>query len=293
MIKKLLTVSAIALSCNSMAGEVLDRINATGNVNIGSRPASVPYSYTDTGKRGFGRYIGYQQDVCQVIYRNIEKNLGKSLSATKINVDGTTRFSFLNAGNIDFECSAAVMTQDRLDKGFLFSITSVDPIVVAGLKTATPKSVEDLKGKRVAVAKGTTAVKALGELNKKGYSITVIQANDYTEGFMMVDQGRADFVGANELLLGGNIGIMVPEQSNKFKVYSNVVIGDPELVGVMFKKGDKELEDIIRSTVQSMKNDGSLDKLYEKWFVGPIAPHNNQLNLPRTKEKRNLVWSNK
>ena len=70
MIKKLLTVSAIALSCNSMAGEVLDRINATGNVNIGYAsklmgrllPLLDDLDKCNTNERGDGFYAGVDDD---------------------------------------------------------------------------------------------------------------------------------------------------------------------------------------------------------------------------------------
>lgn len=288
MFKKslLVAVSLMALAGTSQAGEVLDRIKASGNINLGFRENSLPYSIYDNN----GAPKGYSIDVCKEIVRDIEKAIGKSVVIANQPVSATARMAVVQNGQIDLECAGSTRTPARLNVAN-FAIHDADPLSVAA-QTSTPSitKIEDLKGKKVAIVSGTTAEKFLMKINsEKSLGIDFISVKDYPQAFLLVGQGRADYTVSNKALLAGEISKQADK--SKFKVI-DYALDEPEMIGIMFTNKDKELAELISKTMADMKKDGRLEKLHTKWFSQPL-PNGVNLNIKWTKELKDLVWAAK
>lgn len=266
---------AVSLSASAFAGETIDKLKSTGTINIGARETSVPYSYTDAQ----GRYIGYSQDVASEFKRFLDKKYNLDLSVSKVGVNGQTRQPLVVNKVIDLEAGSTSYTEERA-KAVNFMIVDADPVVPAVLSTDTSiKSLEDFKGKTVAVVAGTTGEKIFKKLNaEKGWGTTIVLAKDYPQGYLLVEQGRAVGLVTNSVLLAGEIAKL---KTTKFKVLNNVVVGEAELIGIMYGKQDAEFTADFKEFEAKVKSDGTLEKLYTKWF----AP----LGLKWTAEQRKAV----
>ncbi|QNP48362.1 transporter substrate-binding domain-containing protein [Diaphorobacter aerolatus] len=279
MIKTILAIAAgITLAGSALAGPSIDRINETGNVNIGSRANSIPYSKITS--RGVAE--GYSTDICKVIIKEIESKLGKTLAMTMQEVDGKTRQPLVMNGTTQLECGSTSYTEERA-KVVNFMIVDADPVIPATLANNNSiKSLDDFKGKRVSVVAGTTAEKIFKKLNaEKGWGTTIVLAKDYPEAFLQVEQGRTDAVSTNGVLLAGEISKL---NNGKFKLLPKVIVGEAELIGIMYPKNDPELERMVKVVEARIKKDGTLERLYSKWFT--------PLGLKWTDEQRKAVLGN-
>ncbi len=61
------------------------------------------------------------------------------------------------------------------------------------------------------------------------------------------------------------------------------IVGEPlsvEPIACMVRKGDKAFLDAVNKSIEAQIKDGSLAKLYDKWFMQPIPPTNTKVGLP-------------
>ncbi len=211
--------------------------------------------------------------------RFIEKKYNLDLTVNKVSVNGQTRQPLVVNKVIELETGSTSYTEERA-KAVNFMIVDADPVVPAVLSTDTSiKSLEDFKGKTVAVVAGTTGEKIFKKLNaEKGWGTTLVLAKDYPQGYLLVEQGRAVGLVTNSVLLAGEIAKL---KTTKFKVLNNVVVGEAELIGIMYGKQDAEFTADFKEFEAKVKSDGTLEKLYTKWF----AP----LGLKWTPEQRKAV----
>ena len=56
----------------------------------------------------------------------------------------------------------------------------------------------------------------------------------------------------------------------------------------MFAKDDPACKALVDKTIVGMMKDGTLDKLYKKWFESPIPPKNANLNFPMNSVTKEL-----
>lgn len=273
--KSIALAVALATSSVAFAGATLDRANSSEAFNFGVRANSVPYSSLDAS----GNSKGYSLDICKDFAKYVGTKTGKTYAVTTQEVNGQTRQPLVLNGSIQLECGSTSYTEERA-KVVNFFIVDADPVVPATLASNTSiKSLDDFKGKRVAVVAGTTAEKIFKKLNsEKGWGTTIIITKDYPEAFLTVEQGRVDAVATNGVLLAGEIAKL---NNGKFKLRESVIIGEAELIGIMYGKNDAEFTALVKEYETKIKTDGTLERLYTKWF----AP----LNIKWTAEQRKSV----
>jgi len=263
ILKATLLAVAVSSCLSAFAGETLDKIKETKTLTIGARSNSIPYSSTNAN----GTFEGYSQDWALGFKRFLDKKYGLNLDVNKVEVNGQTRQPLVMNKVIDLEAGSTSWTEERA-KVLNFSIVDADPVVPAAPSNTSISSVESLKGKRVAVVAGTTGEKLLKKLNnEKAYAITIKLVKDYPQGFLEMSNGTVDAVVTNKVLLAGEIA---KNKSSQFKVLDKVIVGEPELIGIMYGKQDPEFTADIKEYEAKIKADGTMDKMFTKWF-GPLG----------------------
>jgi polar amino acid transport system substrate-binding protein len=130
-----------------------------------------------------------------------------------------------------------------------------------GIKKGTPaiKGWEDLKGKSVAVNKGTpyeTLSKTMGE--KHGFTVQVYDTQP--------DATQAVLSGRAYATLGGNTTIVYAASKNPQFVADLVLKDTRAHWAAPFRKDSVALRNQMQDTLDCMKKDGTIAKLAEKWF---------------------------
>jgi glutamine transport system substrate-binding protein len=167
----------------------------------------------------------------------------------------------MQANQLDVAIAGMSITDDR-KKVVDFSTPYFDAgvtVVVKGDNT-TVKSVNDLKGKKVAVKKGTTGAKyAVDNASKLG--IEVIQFNDSPAMFQEVANGNAEALLEDYPV----ISYAINQQDLGLKIVGDRLNGDQYGIAVLKGKNQDLLEKINKGLAE-LKKDGTYDKIIKTYL---------------------------
>jgi polar amino acid transport system substrate-binding protein len=252
-----------ALSTNASAGETLDRVMSNKKLVMSSDAAYPPQSFLNDNNE----MDGFDVDVG----KEIAKRLGAELEII------TPAWEVITAGNWNgrWDISVGSMTPTKaraevLDFPVVYYYT---PASFAVHSDSSASSVADLNGKTIGVCGGCTYE---AYLNKN----LVIDAEGTPEFEYQVEPGdirsyETDTNVFDDQKLGDGArldAVLSAEPTIREAIkngYPMKIIGEPvfyEPLAVAVDKGDPEFSAKIAEVVKSMKDDGTLSKLSEKWY---------------------------
>ena len=197
------------------------------------------------------------------LFTEVAKRMHRDITIDAVSF--STLIPGMQSGRYDFIAAPTTVTKERAEN-MLFTAGYLWTSFQFGIKKGTPpiKGWDDLKGKVVAVNKGTpyeTISKAKGE--EFGFEV---QAYDtQPDAMQAVLSGRA------YATLVGNTSVQyIAKQTPQF-------VADLELketraaLGRAGPKDNPKLRNELQDVLDCMKKDGTIVKLYEKW-IGPSEP---------------------
>jgi len=119
------------------------------------------------------------------------------------------------------------------------------------------KGPEDLPGKRVASVKGSTSAEYL-----KQHNIQATEFNKIEDAYQALQQGQADAVVYDAPVL-----LYYASHEGKRKVQVIGSIFHRESYGILFPS-DSPLRKPVNEALLQLKENGTFDRLYVKWFGG-------------------------
>jgi glutamate/aspartate transport system substrate-binding protein len=189
-------------------------------------------------------------------------------------------------GTVDIECGSTTNNSERA-KQVAFAINYFYTGTRLLVKSDSPiKSMDDLKGRKVVSTTGTTNMLVLRKLNAdRNLGFELIGAKDHAESTLLVQQGRADAFGMDDILLYG----LRASATNPAEL---AVVGEAlqvEPYAIMLRKDDPAFKKLVDDTLAGLMKSGEFEALYKKWFQSPIPPRGINLNAPMSQElKDNL-----
>ena len=278
-------VAVAALVCASagamaQSSPTLDKIKSTGSITLGYREASFGFSYLDANLKP----VGYSMDICYKILDAVKAKL--QLADLKVNYQAVTsgnRIPLVQNGTVDLECGSTTNLVER-QKQVAFSPDifryNVRMLVK---KDSGIKGIADLQGKAVATTTGTTSFRLLRQADKaSNLEITNVPGKDHTDSFLLVQGGKAQAFVLDDILLAGQIANARDPQSYE-------IVGESlrtENQALMLRNDDPAFKKLVDDTVAGMMKSGEMEKLYNKWFMSPIAPKGININYPLNAETR-------
>ena len=270
---------AVARSADTLA-----KIKSSGVVNLGVRDSSgLGFSI------GGGKYVGFHTEMAERIVDDLKKEL--NAPDLKINyqvITSQNRIPLLQNGTIDFECGSTTNNATR-QKDVDFAVTTyVEEVRVATRADANSNSVKDLAGKTIATTTGTTSVQHLRKHERAaGLQFKEVMGKDHADSFLLLETGKADAFVMDASILAANIARSRNPQN--FKIVGEVLSVEP--IACMLPKGDVKFKEAVDNSIKRQVADGSLEQLYNKWFMQPIPPNNVTLNLPLSASTKE-AWAN-
>lgn len=266
------------------ATDTLEKIKAAGTVNLGVRESS-GLGYT----LGNGKYVGFHTEMAERIVDDIRKELGKpDLTINYQPITSQNRIPLLQNGTIDFECGSTTNNQSR-QKDVDFAMTTyVEEVRIATRANSGINGVKDLNGKTVVTTTGTTSVQTLRkDARANGLDFKEVMGKDHGDSFLILEAGRADAFVMDGSILAANIA--KSKNPAEFKILDDVLSIEP--IACMLPKGDTKLKKVVDDSIMRQVKDGSLEQLWNKWFMQPIPPNNVNLNMPLSQSTRD-AWAN-
>jgi len=211
-----------------------------------------PFEYTEGDQ-----VVGFDVDLMQLA----ATQLGTTVKVIDTPFEGIKSGDAMATGKCDAAAAGMTINPER-EKVILFSIPYFDAtqaMVVAADSTAT--SLADLRGKRVAGQTGTTG-------------LDYLKANADANGYEIVEY--ADFPSESDSLLTGQVDAAVQDlpvfnqfvKDNEGKVKVAAQFNTGEQYGVGMKLGNTALKNVVDSSIEAAKADGTYDAIYEKWIGG-------------------------
>jgi ABC-type amino acid transport substrate-binding protein len=266
------TTAAGAQTAGEGLSPTLAAIKSRHTVHLGYRESSPPFSFLDQANRP----IGYSLELCQAVVDEIAAEIDDpNLKIEYVKVTSDDRIPAVVQGKVDLECGSTTANAER-SKQVAFS-----PLMfVAGTKLMVPKdstisAPRDLQGKTIVVTKGTTNEQAMHGLDKKfNLGLNIVTAGDHEQSYQMLVNGKADAFATDDILLYGLIARH--KSQDKFKVTGDYLSYDP--YGIMFRKGEPELKEVVERAFRKLGTNHDLVPLYNKWFVSRL-PTGERLNV--------------
>jgi glutamate/aspartate transport system substrate-binding protein len=267
----------------------LARIKKTGVVRIGYREASIPFSFLDRS----GRPIGYSIELCDAIVEEIGRTLDRDdLKVEFVKVTSDDRLDAIVDDRIDLECGSTTNNLERRKR-----VDFSPMIFVSGTKVMVPvgtpwTNFRDLKGRKVAVTRGTTNAQALKALDQKfGLGITLVEAPDHEESYRLLADGKVDAFATDDVLLYGLIA--QHRAQDRFKVVGEFLSYDP--YGIAFRRSEPALRDTVERAIRNLVVARDIGPIYAKWFESKL-PNGERFNIPMSpqlEESFNVLGSSR
>lgn len=276
MKKQLLAIAVTALAAGTVfaqANDTLAKIKSTGSVTLGVRESS-GLGYT----LGNGKYVGFHTEMGERILKDIQKQLGMTALEVKYQpVTSQNRIPLVQNGTVDIECGSTTNNMARQkDAAFAFT-TYVEEVRIATRANSGITGIKDLNGKTIVTTTGTTSVQTLRK-NKRADGLTFkeVMGKDHADSFLMLETGRADAFIMDGSILAANIS--KSKAPKDYKIVGEVLSVEP--IACMMRKDDPAFKKAVDDSIVRQIKDGSLTKLYDKWFMQPIPPNNVKVGLP-------------
>jgi len=281
------TLSAIALATSGLAAAqvppTLDKVKAAGSITVAYREASIPFSYLG----GDGQPTGFGWEICGKIVDDVKKAVGRpDLKVQTQAVTSQNRIPLTVNGTIDIECGSTTNNSERA-KQVAFAVNYFYTGTRLLVKADSPvRSVDDLKGRKVVSTTGTTNYQVMRKLNAdRNLNFELIGAKDHAESALLVQNGRADAFGMDDILLYG-LRASAPNPAELAVVGEALQV---EPYAIMLRRDDPAFKKLVDDTLARLMKSGEFEALYRKWFQSPIPPRGINLNAPMSAElKENL-----
>lgn len=221
-------------------------------VKIGSDTTYPPFETVDEAKK----IVGFDPDMMDEICKRA------NCKSTFVTTAWDGIFIALAQGQFNAVVSGVTITDER-KKTIDFSepYLRYGQVVLVRSDESAITGVDSLTGKKVAVQTGTTNDEKATSLQKEGKVGEIKRYETFALAVKALANKDVDAVIIDSYAADGFIN-QTPDKLKK--------VGQPftsEALGIALKQGDATLKQAFDAALQQMKGDGTLDKLYKRWFV--------------------------
>ena len=246
----------LATTARPAAAQTVDEILSKGSINIGVLVDLPPYGILNDKQEP----DGYDIDVAKLLgkYMGVKVNL--------VQLTSPNRIPFLITNKVDLIVATFGVTPERA-KTVLFSIpySAIENVVFAP-KDSKIKTLDDLKGLKVGVPRGTVQDVILS--STLGDAVKMSRFDDDPSTYQSLITHQVDAI-AETGLTGDTTFAANPGAGIERKF---ILLQQPN--GITMRKDQWNLHQWVNTFVYFVKNNGELNAIHEKWFHKPLP------NLP-------------
>lgn len=282
-LKPSLLVAALALGFAVHAAQAqapagtLAKIKESGEIRLGHRDVSIPFSYLDDQQKP----VGFAMDLCAKVVDAVKAELKLPSVQVKLQpIQLSNQIPLIQNGTIDIVCGPATNTLER-QKVVAFSNTIFVSSIRAVVRKDSPiKTFEDMAGKPVSMTAASTSIALLTarEQDKK-FSVNKVLSPDHAASFLALTTGRTEAFVMDDILLASLVANNATPSN--WRIIDDALRTEP--YGLIVRKDDPQFKALVDKTLTALVKSGEFKRLYDKWFMSPIPPKNVNLNFPVTK----------
>ena len=243
------------------ASPTLDRIRASGTIQLAYRDGASPFSLKDRD----GRIRGYSVELCERVADAIGKAL--SLPPLKIQwrpVEAGTRLDAVAKGYVDIECGTTTITlarMERVDFSVPIFVDGGSVLVRAGTRLTR---LADLKNRKVAVIPGTTTEQALAaQLSALDAPVTLVPVKNGEEGLAQLLAAKVDGYASDRVVLT-QLRQRAPKVDALAFVDSDFSY---EPYALVVRRDDPDFRLAVNRALVGVYKSGEIDGIFQRWFA--------------------------
>lgn len=240
-----------SVETNTEKSTAIEAIKKNDKVTIGVFGDKPPFGYVDEK----GERQGFDVEIAKRFAKEI---LGSEDKLELVLVEAANRVAFLEANKVDVILANFTVTPERKEK-----VDFANPYMKVALGIVSPedstiKYVEDLKGKKLIVNKGTTAEMYFV---KNHPEIELLKYERNTEAFEALKDGRGAALAHDNTLL-----FAWAQKTKGFEVGISS-LGDEDTIAPAVKKGNEALLNDINNIVDHLTKEGFFKEAYDKTLL--------------------------
>jgi glutamate/aspartate transport system substrate-binding protein len=255
-------------------GGTLAKIEEAGEIVLGFRETSIPFSYIEGG----GDPKGYSIDLCMRVVDAVKERLDNpDLAVRFVPVTPQTRIPLMTNRTIDLECGSTTNNLTRQEQVAYLPVTFITGTKLLVKAGSGIETLEDLEGKRIALAQGTTNERAVkAAIEEQGLDVDVLNVKDHAEGFLSLETDRVDAYSTDHVLLHGlTTRARNPEE---YAVVGDFLSYDP--YALMVRRNDADFQLLGTKVLADLFRSGEIEEIYAGWFE-PF-PTDDSVSIPPT-----------
>ncbi|MQA25930.1 MAG: transporter substrate-binding domain-containing protein [Micromonosporaceae bacterium] len=228
--------------------KTFDKISKAGKVVVGVKADQPFLGYKDTE----GNRCGFDIELAQLI----SAKLGVDPSKIEYKeIPSENRETALQGGEVDYYVGTYSITDERKQK-----VSFAGPYFIGGQDLLvrkdddSMKGPEDLKGKKVCSATGSTSIQRIRD---EGYSDDTVEFKTYSDCVSQLLDQKVDAVTTDDAILMG----YASQAPDSLKVLGNTF--SEERYGVGLPKGDKAMCEKVSDILKTAMDDGTWQKIYD------------------------------
>ena len=224
----------------------LDEIKKSGKIKIGVFSDTNPFGYVDEN----GKVQGYDVYFAKRIAKDL---LGSEDAVDFVYVEAASRVEYLKSAKVDITLANFTVTDERKEQ-----VDFALPYMKVALGIVSPQKAEitdvnQLKGKKLIVVKGTTAETYF---SKNYPDVTLVKFDEYQEAYDALLDGRGDAFSTD------NTEVLAWAKQNKGFVVGVESLGDIDTIAPAVQKGNTELLNWLNDEIKTLAK----EKFFHKDF---------------------------
>lgn len=224
----------------------LDEIKKSGKIKIGVFSDKNPFGYVDEN----GKVRGYDVYFAKRIAKDL---LGSEDAVDFVYVEAASRVEYLKSAKVDITLANFTVTDERKEQ-----VDFALPYMKVALGIVSPQKAEitdvnQLKGKKLIVVKGTTAETYF---SKNYPDVTLVKFDEYQEAYDALLDGRGDAFSTD------NTEVLAWAKQNKGFVVGVESLGDIDTIAPAVQKGNTELLNWLNDEIKTLAK----EKFFHKDF---------------------------
>ncbi|MCY1153047.1 MAG: transporter substrate-binding domain-containing protein [Sphaerochaetaceae bacterium] len=234
-------------SCNSKDETTLEKVERKGEMTFAMTGGYPPFNFINDE----GELDGFDIDIANALANEM------GVEAVGITTAWDGIIGGLLSNRFDTIIGSMAITPQREEK-----VNFTNPYYYDGAQFFTTsgkniKSITELKEGKVGVVTGTTYHNALEEMDNIK---DIMQFESDVDNIMALEQGRID-----GLVTGRFVGLQAPKKFNVDLVAAGSMLYS-ENIGIAVRKEDKELLEALNNALSAIVEDGTYQKISNKWF---------------------------
>ncbi|CUH97019.1 putative secreted protein [Propionispora sp. 2/2-37] len=257
LVFSVLLLAGVLAGCGSSTNETkadqtakssIEEIKQRGTIRIGVFSDKPPFGFVDAN----GKNQGFDVFLAKRFAKDL---LGDESKVEFVLVEAASRVEFLQANKVDIIMANFTVTDERKQK-----VDFANPYMKVALGVVSPSgepitSVEQLKGKKLIVNKGTTAETYF---TKNHPDIELLKYDQNTEAFEALKDKRGAALAHDNTLL------FAWAKENAGYTVGISTLGSQDTIAPAVKKGNKELLDWINNELETLGKENYVHKAYEE-----------------------------